>query len=221
MVSKYITPGEDSCFMCGEDNPHLLQCHHLVPRRYDGDDTPRNLVVLCANHHQAIEALYDDWFYSQLGIEPKPEDPDEDQRTLTGGTPAEQFVQRVDDEDRGTPDQDELSSLSTNDILDVFSQAESLPSVRQVLLDYYEGVNAAEKRIKELHQQKEREKAEDMKELVERIEDDYDDGAPKEVVIQSAKYTFNLETHGAKQALRKLRKKGEMYAPTENHYRTT
>ncbi|QLG61957.1 HNH endonuclease [Halorarum salinum] len=48
----------DKCFICGEDNEHVLQQHHIVPRWLDGSDRDENLVRLCANCHQAIEKIY-------------------------------------------------------------------------------------------------------------------------------------------------------------------
>lgn len=57
------------CFVCGEDRPNSLEEHHIVPRRYGGSDRKENLVTLCASCHSAIEKLYDDSFYSRLGVE--------------------------------------------------------------------------------------------------------------------------------------------------------
>lgn len=63
MVFKGI---EESCFVCGEDNRHVLQRHHRIPSRYDGADSGENIVVLCANCHQAIEKIYNAQFYAAL-----------------------------------------------------------------------------------------------------------------------------------------------------------
>mgnify|MGYP002763262520 FL=1 len=54
------------CYICGEDNPNVLQTHHILPRRYGGGDGPDNLVRLCANCHQAVESLYDERFFDRL-----------------------------------------------------------------------------------------------------------------------------------------------------------
>lgn len=56
----------DRCFICGEVNPNVLQRHHVVPRKYGGDDSAQNIVTLCANCHHAIEQLYDRRFYTRL-----------------------------------------------------------------------------------------------------------------------------------------------------------
>ena len=60
----------DRCFICGEDNPHVLEEHHIIPRRHGGSDDPENLVTLCANCHTAVEKLYDDNVFRQLGAAP-------------------------------------------------------------------------------------------------------------------------------------------------------
>ena len=60
----------DRCFICGEDNPHVLEEHHIIPRRHGGSDDPENLVTLCANCHRAIETLYDDDVFRKLGAAP-------------------------------------------------------------------------------------------------------------------------------------------------------
>lgn len=59
----------DRCFICGEDNPNVLQTHHIVPSRHGGTDDSENLVRLCANCHQALERIYNARFYQELGLE--------------------------------------------------------------------------------------------------------------------------------------------------------
>lgn len=54
------------CYICGEDNPNVLQTHHILPRRYGGTDDGENLVRLCANCHQAVESIYDEEFFDRL-----------------------------------------------------------------------------------------------------------------------------------------------------------
>lgn len=67
MVSNHVSEG-DQCFMCGEDNIHVLVSHHIVPRAYGGSDEDYNRVVLCANHHQAIHGIYTDSVFKRLGV---------------------------------------------------------------------------------------------------------------------------------------------------------
>lgn len=59
------------CRICGTDNQTVLETHHIVPRRYGGNDKNENLVVLCSNCHTAIEKIYDDRFYEKLGFNPR------------------------------------------------------------------------------------------------------------------------------------------------------
>jgi len=56
----------ERCFICAEDNPNVLQTHHILPRRHGGGDSAENLVTLCANCHVAVERIYDDDFYQRI-----------------------------------------------------------------------------------------------------------------------------------------------------------
>jgi len=57
----------ERCFICGEDNPNVLEEHHILPRRHGGGNSDGNLVTLCANCHEAVEKIYDDEFYEKAG----------------------------------------------------------------------------------------------------------------------------------------------------------
>lgn len=70
----------DRCFICGADNPNVLEEHHIVPRRYGGGNDAENLVTLCSNCHTTVEKLYDERFYHELGVEA--EEPDYNGRTM-------------------------------------------------------------------------------------------------------------------------------------------
>jgi len=48
----------EKCFICGCENEHVLQSHHIVPRRHGGSDDSENIVTLCANCHAAVEKIY-------------------------------------------------------------------------------------------------------------------------------------------------------------------
>jgi 5-methylcytosine-specific restriction endonuclease McrA len=48
----------ESCYFCGSEGP--IETHHIHPRRYGGSDNDRNLVDVCSNCHNKLEALYDD-----------------------------------------------------------------------------------------------------------------------------------------------------------------
>lgn len=58
-----------TCYICGHGNTDVIQRHHIIPRRYDGTDEDRNIVTLCPTCHYAIERIYDDSFFEELGVE--------------------------------------------------------------------------------------------------------------------------------------------------------
>lgn len=55
-----------TCYVCGKRCPHLLETHHIVPRRHDGSDRSSNLVDVCPTCHRALEKIYDKSFYNIL-----------------------------------------------------------------------------------------------------------------------------------------------------------
>jgi DNA replicative helicase MCM subunit Mcm2 (Cdc46/Mcm family) len=59
-----------SCYFCHEPDTHILETHHIVPRRFDGTDDAENLVTVCPTCHQRLERLYDERFFESLGVEP-------------------------------------------------------------------------------------------------------------------------------------------------------
>lgn len=67
---------EDTCFICGQRKPNSIETHHIVPRRFGGSDSDENLVDLCASCHSALEKLYDDRFYEELGVRTHDAPPD-------------------------------------------------------------------------------------------------------------------------------------------------
>lgn len=58
---------KEKCYFCGKDEP--LENHHVVPRRLGGSDEYSNLVTLCSNCHSKIEKIYNDEFYSKIGVD--------------------------------------------------------------------------------------------------------------------------------------------------------
>lgn len=58
-----------SCYFCNENNEHMLEEHHVVPRRFGGSDADENLVTVCASCHNGLESLYDSRFYDELDVE--------------------------------------------------------------------------------------------------------------------------------------------------------
>ena len=55
-----------SCYVCDEGNSVVLEEHHLIPRRFDGDDRESNVYTLCANCHRAIESMYNSDFWNRV-----------------------------------------------------------------------------------------------------------------------------------------------------------
>jgi len=64
----------ETCYFCHEPDTHLLETHHIVPRRFDGSDDAENLVTVCPTCHERLERLYDNRFYAALGVEPESDD---------------------------------------------------------------------------------------------------------------------------------------------------
>ena len=58
-----------TCYFCLSEETEVLQEHHIVPRRFDGSDSTKNLVRLCPTCHEKIERLYDSRFYEELNQE--------------------------------------------------------------------------------------------------------------------------------------------------------
>jgi len=58
-----------TCYFCLSEERHILEEHHIVPRRFDGSDDNENLVRVCPTCHEKLERLYDSRFYDELGVE--------------------------------------------------------------------------------------------------------------------------------------------------------
>jgi hypothetical protein len=56
--------GRETCYFCGSEGP--IETHHVVPRRFDGEDADENLVDLCPTCHQRLERLYDDDTWTEI-----------------------------------------------------------------------------------------------------------------------------------------------------------
>lgn len=58
-----MTTSLNTCYICGESNPVVIEEHHKLPRRYGGPDSEVNTILLCANCHRALESAYDNQFW--------------------------------------------------------------------------------------------------------------------------------------------------------------
>ncbi len=65
-----------------------------------------------------------------------------------------------------------------------------------------------------------RDRIKNLKQLIKDIEDDYEEGAPVEEVLERAD-EIGLDRSKAEQELEKLRRRGEVYEPRQDHVRTT
>jgi replicative DNA helicase Mcm len=65
-----------------------------------------------------------------------------------------------------------------------------------------------------------RDRIKNIKHLISTIEDEYDEGAPVDVIIERAEEE-GIETSKAEHEIEKLKQKGEVYEPRTDHLRTT
>ncbi|WP_082837701.1 minichromosome maintenance protein MCM [Haladaptatus sp. R4] len=65
-----------------------------------------------------------------------------------------------------------------------------------------------------------RDRIKNIKQLIASIEEEYDDGAPVDVVLDRAE-EINMDPSKAEHEIDKLKQKGEVYEPSTNHLRTT
>lgn len=58
-IRAQVIKRDKSCFIC--QSISYLTAHHIKPRRHGGKTTVRNLITLCQNCHDDIEAADGDW----------------------------------------------------------------------------------------------------------------------------------------------------------------
>jgi hypothetical protein len=63
---KNRTVPHEKCYICGFDNEHALEEHHIIPRSLGGSDHESNMEVLCSNCHTAISNMYGRWFFRNV-----------------------------------------------------------------------------------------------------------------------------------------------------------
>lgn len=68
-MTRHPQHNRSTCYFCHEPDEHILESHHIVPRRHGGSDDPENLVQVCPTCHQKLERLYDSRFYGAIGVE--------------------------------------------------------------------------------------------------------------------------------------------------------
>lgn len=62
----------ESCFICGCTQDHKLEDHHIIPRRFGGEDTQENTITVCGNCHRSLEAIYTDRVWQQFAVDQDP-----------------------------------------------------------------------------------------------------------------------------------------------------
>jgi replicative DNA helicase Mcm len=66
-----------------------------------------------------------------------------------------------------------------------------------------------------------RDRIKNLKGLISELESEYEEGAPLDEVLDRAEVDLGLDRSKAEDELEKLRRKGEVYEPQQNHLRTT
>jgi len=65
-----------------------------------------------------------------------------------------------------------------------------------------------------------RDRIKNIKQLISMIEEEYDEGAPVDIIIERAEEE-GIEESKTEHEIEKLKQKGEVYEPQQNHLRTT
>jgi replicative DNA helicase Mcm len=65
-----------------------------------------------------------------------------------------------------------------------------------------------------------RDRIKDLLSLIQDIEDEYDEGAPVDVIVERAEEA-GMEASKAEHEIEQLKQKGEVYEPQTDHLRTT
>ena len=204
MTSEDIIPGEDSCAICGEDNPTMLRTHELVPEEYYEDGSEDYFrTVLCANHKAVLESLYDETVFKIVT----------NSVDVDGGNLGWGKTLAEDINNGNWPNRDELEVLPGLEIYRLFNQTDSLKDTREVLLTEY----ARRRRKMDIEY---RNKIKNLKQLIADIEDEYAEGAPVDEVIGRCS-DIDLGESEVEAEIEKLRKKGEVYEPRTDYLRTT
>jgi len=59
----------------------------------------------------------------------------------------------------------------------------------------------------------------DLKTIIASFEDEYDAGAPIDEIAMAAVDELDMDDEGARRAIEKLRRQGDVYEPTTDHLR--
>jgi len=114
-----------TCQICGAQRPRSMETHHIIPRRYGGSDDDPNLVTLCSSCHTAVESIYSDDRWQQVGLTKESTDGDDDD----------------------TPSIDDVGSQPLFDLIQMLAE---LDSRRRLGIDVYTVVHQETSRTTEL-----------------------------------------------------------------------
>jgi hypothetical protein len=102
-----------------------METHHIIPRRYGGSDDDPNLVTLCSSCHTAVESIYSNDRWQQVGLTKESTDGDDDD----------------------TPSIDDVGSQPLFDLIQMLAE---LDSRRRLGIDVYTVVHQETSRATEL-----------------------------------------------------------------------
>lgn len=231
-IHKQVTQHpRQRCYFCGSEGP--IETHHIVPRRHDGDDHESNLVDVCANCHQRLEALYDQRFFDKIADAATVEA--NVQYTLRS---MKRFV--CDNYELEYNTREELvytiaefyktdytlqeAKLIVDDLIERELIAQNGDAVALLIdcekygTDTSDVVETGESEQATTKTQRDRQ--ENVKWLISKIEEDFGKGAPVEEVLDRAG-EIDMQPSKVEEEIENLRRKGEAYEPKQDHLRTT
>jgi len=203
------------CYFCGSEGP--IETHHIVPRRHDGSDDDSNLVDVCPTCHQRLEHLYDEGFYRELECAKKVEP------VVTYNL--EEVKSEISDFGQNFMRKTLKQAISNARVVDNEQEHELV--IKDLL---NKGVIAKNGRTftplfelpfltdEEKEKKKERKRIMNMKTTIKGVDKD---PVPVEDVITAFCQTHGMNKETARNELKKLRTKGEVYEPKKNHLRAT
>ena len=203
-MTEHIPASGDQCQLCGEDRPSTLTEHYIIDPEYGGPHTEDNRILCCENCKAVLSTLYSEEFYERLGVEPREGDPREKR--------IQQYLIADYDSPIKWPDTNDFEGLELEGKIEVLRQRANLKQLNDRLVEVYEEVRP--------RSEFEKPRFRTVIDVVAYVEEGYDEGAPQDEVKELAleEGFSKVEFYGG---LEVARRKGEIYSPREDHYRTT
>lgn len=193
----------DDCYFC-RDDCDVLETHHIVPRRHGGGNEDYNLVVLCPTCHEKLERLYDKRFYQAIGVG----EPADVVDYVTDFLITELNEVEIDMRKRFNSARSRLEATHLDGDEMEYSLSEH---VHDAIQEYH---------AEETPDTSNREKIKIVRSIIERLEDEYEDGA-KYKAVRNASLQDGLSGDEFDKTINKLKSLGEAYEPSEGYLRTT